>query len=174
MLRKHSFQRGFTLLELLVVISIIMLIAGFMLPVLSRVREASYRAKARETVSQIYTAWTVYYADNRTFPAVNITQMDQIGCAYVNTNLEGNSSVMAMEITIKESQEGLKDHWGGIFQVRLDNGMSGDAKAYDGQVTVPSVNGNVTIQRPVAVWSKGKNNGLNGTVDDPGDDIRSW
>ncbi len=166
MTRRYQLNRGFTLMELLIVIAIIMLIAGFMLPVLSQVRKASYRAQAREIVTQIAAAWSTYYTDNRSFPDVDITQMDEIGCAYVNTNLVSNGSVSMLDITRKESREGIKDHWGGIYQVILDNGKGLDNEGYDGQITVP---GGQVIQRSVAVWSKGAD-GQSGTSDD----IRSW
>jgi len=166
MTMRNEYKKGFTLVELLVVVAIILILAGLMFTVFRVVRIGSYKTKARETVSQISTAWTAYNLENRNFPDVDITEMDRIGCAYVNTNLTENVSVMNLDLTRKETQEGMKDSWGGIFQVILDNGRGRDSKGYDGQITVPD---GTTIQRSVAVWSKGPD-GVDGTADD----IRNW
>jgi prepilin-type N-terminal cleavage/methylation domain-containing protein len=55
---------GFTLVELLVVISIIALLMGILLPALSRAREIGKRAVCQNQMKQLAIAWYMYCDDN--------------------------------------------------------------------------------------------------------------
>lgn len=60
----HRSHRGFTLVELLVVIGIIGLLISILLPSLSRAREFAKRAKCLSNVRQVGIAMTVYANQN--------------------------------------------------------------------------------------------------------------
>jgi prepilin-type N-terminal cleavage/methylation domain-containing protein/prepilin-type processing-associated H-X9-DG protein len=58
-------QKGFTLVELLVVIGIIAVLIGILLPALSRARESANRTACMSNMRQIATGWLMYAQENR-------------------------------------------------------------------------------------------------------------
>lgn len=65
-------RRGFTLLEILIVLAIIGILAAILLPVVSGAREAARRSSCANNLHQIGQAIALYVQDNnRTYPVVN-------------------------------------------------------------------------------------------------------
>ncbi len=65
--RKHDDSRGFTLVELLVVIGIVAVLLAILLPTLSRVRQAGNAVTCAANLRQIGQAVLLYVQDNRGF-----------------------------------------------------------------------------------------------------------
>ncbi len=61
-------EKGFTLIELMVVISIIILLAGIMLPNFLKQMEKAKLAKAKADIEILIRSLTLYKIDNEVFP----------------------------------------------------------------------------------------------------------
>jgi prepilin-type N-terminal cleavage/methylation domain-containing protein len=63
-----NFRRGFTMIELLVVIIIIMILIGILIPVVAKIRQNSYDTTTRNEISEIANACNRYYNDFNAYP----------------------------------------------------------------------------------------------------------
>lgn len=168
-------KKGFTLMELLVVMSIIALIVGILIPVVGKAQQSAWRARTRDELSQVVQAWEAYLMEYRKFPNTAISQMD-ITANRILSGTESNafyntSKIVFLEFTTNQMAVGYIDHWGGMVQVCLDNGLGGDDAAYNGQVLY---NGDV-VKKSAIAWSKGQANGEPGNPPNAaGDDIKGW
>jgi type IV pilus assembly protein PilA len=63
-LNKKKNQKGFTLVELLIVIAIIGILAAIAIPQFGSYRAKAYMTQVRSDVKNAYTAATAYFADN--------------------------------------------------------------------------------------------------------------
>jgi general secretion pathway protein G len=72
MVRTHRYTRGFTLIEIMVVVVIIGLLAAVILPSVFGNVERAQRAKAKADIQAIETALTMFKLDNFKYPGTDL------------------------------------------------------------------------------------------------------
>ena len=104
-------RRGFTLVEMLVVISVIAILAGMLFPITAAVNRAKTKAKARAELAQVENAIGLYkttlghYPPDSGLPALNQlyyelvgTSMQSAGTSQTFTMLDGSHSIAEAEL----------------------------------------------------------------------------
>src|SRR5690348_2980681 len=64
---RRSSRRGFTLVELLVVIGIIAVLISILLPALNKARQQANEVKCESNMKQLYTCIAMYVGDNKQY-----------------------------------------------------------------------------------------------------------
>lgn len=200
---KNSGQRGFTLVELLVVIGIIGLLAAAMMTSVGRLKNSAKRAKAQGAVSDAYTALNLYLQKERRWHVamINALEMDPVVCKVLAENHLLDVKVDFGNLNSTSSDRfGFLDEWGrdalrrnptistaaqlgfdGIkiedrrIQFRLDLDNDGYVDANEGSPK------GLTIRASVVVWSRGadgqddfESNNPKAQTRYPYDDLISW
>lgn len=162
---------AFTLIELLAVIAIILVLAGLLLPVLSRAHSHAMRVAAKAEVKQIETAWNQYFAEYQTWPTNVHDEATQPLTGQLLWILQGSNiwnanpkSISFMHFTRYDTASNPVSPWGSRtapapdtdyyycrFDVDYDETILTD--------TAPPV----SVRRPVIVWTFNKNVHTNDT-----------
>jgi prepilin-type N-terminal cleavage/methylation domain-containing protein len=152
-------RQGFTLLELLVVIVIIGVLAAVLLGAYQQARTAAWKMKARDAARQLATAWNAYLIQGGSFPTNLVAETTYNTDAPRSLTFETTTNNMTvlnqfnagrglLEQSADQRLNGMKDHWGRYFHVRLDVN-------YDGMISSPL--DNTPIRANVVAWSLGPN-----------------
>ena len=75
-------KRSFTLIELLLVVGIIMILAGFLFPVLTRARETAMQVYCSNNLKQLSSASVLYRNDHKKFPLASPYFMNDFSLIY--------------------------------------------------------------------------------------------
>jgi type II secretion system protein G len=151
--------RGFTVIELLVVVAIIGILMSLLFPAVQTALDAAKKAQAKNDVTQIATAIVAFDTEYGRLPSTNPAPQQLTG-EVLNALVASNDTlnprkIIFMEVlSYKRGKGGISngifvDPWANSYYVALD----GD---YDNQVAV-STNGSTTanssIMKKVGVWN---------------------
>ena len=146
--RRHA-TAGFTLLEMLLVVTIIAILAALLLPAVRRAIINAEIARAQVTSKQLATAFLQYQSESGLWPTNatgTLTVDDKLVLSLIGTNM---SRTVFLEIELKSWKNdgtGYLDPWGRAFQCRFDQTYRDGIVTPDDSRTVP---------QGVLVWSTG-------------------
>ncbi len=168
--RTHRVRKGFTLIEMLVVLAIIGVLTGILFPVHSSLRYKAWASRTQDTTLQVANAWTLYFQEHRRFPDV-ATLPDAVADAekdyeFTMTPEAGNLVSEYFERSDLQKEFGVLSVWGERI-VRRTGGTAADAAAhlirvkldtgYNGKVIVPDTA--EEVHKSVIAWSMGETPG---------------
>lgn len=194
---------AFTLIEMLVVISIIIILMGLLFPAFKGVQDQAKRTQAKNDLTQIATAVSGFYTEYGRYPLTPSPAADTTyGGATVNGSLfnvlrnisaatENPRGIIFMSPPDAKDQSkprnGIKtttgeyfDPWGVAYNVKVDTDYDNyvdNPYSSNAGTTKNPVSGNLAIQAGIIAWSLGKD-GAGGSGDkaagQAADDVLSW
>ena len=160
-------RKGFTLIEMLVVIGIIATLMGVMVASVSKFMKSAERARCQELVANTATALTALYQKEGAWPKTQLSGYDRFGVvspwALAVIKRRGTS---ASESTPVPSGGTIKDH---VVRYAID--LNGDGVIPGVQVGGETID----IRATAAVWCCGKDGKCEGYAKGlKKDDVFSW
>ena len=154
-----SSQHGFTLIEMLIVISIIVILAGLAFPAVNGAIDSARKAQAKSTVAQIAAAVSAYETEYGKLPSGGITvDLDFVKILSGEDDDENPRRIVFLEASAWKkgkggtNASGYCDPWDDStpYSMALDSD-------YDNEVDVSPPSGSETIKKKVAVWNNNAN-----------------
>lgn len=157
--RLRSRAKAFTLIELLIVISIIAILAGLAFPAVNGAINSARKAQARNDVQQIVAAVKAFQSEYGRMPTTESPGTDPNNEWSDTYNQSDNDSIMRILMAAESGSSGLNsknivflsakttknkkggvdltdyvfyDPWGTPYAVKLDNSYSGKIEYYNG------------------------------------------
>jgi prepilin-type N-terminal cleavage/methylation domain-containing protein len=140
--RRSARLRAFTLIELLIVISIMAILASMIIPISGAVSRNRTKAKARAELEQVATAIELYKAklghyppDNPRDPSMNQLYFELLGTTA--TNFNGKPAYITLDGSARAYSSSLQGVFGAAGIINSSLGSSGD----EGRVASPFLRG---------------------------------
>lgn len=151
-------KKGFTLLEMLVVIAIIGILMALLFPAFTMAMKKAKRTKAKTEISQIEQAWKAFLMDYKKFPS-GLDNESLMTKSTVEHLTGDDTSINRRETLYMEidSSEDYTDPWQNTYNIQLKT--NGKQDAYDGK----------TVNKQVLVWSLGPDK-----TENTKDDVKNW
>jgi type IV pilus assembly protein PilA len=91
MLRKRG-KKGFTLIELMIVVAIIGILAAIAIPNFLKFQAKSKQSEAKTNLKAIFTAQTAYFGENNSFAGFGAINYVPVGTRFLYTYLSGTDN----------------------------------------------------------------------------------
>jgi type IV pilus assembly protein PilA len=156
MLKKKN-RKGFTLIELMIVVAIIGILAAIAIPNFLKFQAKSKQSEAKTNLKAIYTAETGYYGENNTYNTFDRVNWEPVGVARYTYDLRSDTGI-ATSPTVSA---------GTLFTITGTSGGTFTITPYvqDNQFLAGAV-GNIDNDSDSDEWSINDNNALLMVVND--------
>jgi len=130
--KRGASRKGFTLIELMVVIGIMLLIMSVLFPAFNHARRTAQRTRARTDIHTIQAAIVAYHREYNRYPMQTAAQAPAYtGASYKNlidilkgSNVGNNNtrSIQFLEVSkgSHSDQYGMVDPWGQLYSIQVD------------------------------------------------------
>jgi prepilin-type N-terminal cleavage/methylation domain-containing protein len=168
MKRFQSPHNGFTLIEMLLVIVIILILAGLLLGGINMAIRKAETNKAQTTAFQLATAFRNYQSEYGTWPDASATAMNVTSNLVVRLTRQDATNntrgIVFLEVEQKSfKSDGYRDPWGLPYRVQFD-------QTYSGSITNRPDGQSGALPAGVLVWSYGPK----GSTGPTNEWVKSW